>query len=270
MGTFGQVLEQQGAVVPQHVGLQRQQAALTHERCAQAGHRTGLVQRLVLLGGQGWAQAAGLSQKALVHLGVQLGSLPSAVGAAGLGDSQVCTCGGEKCTSEDTDSPRLLVDTMASSREGSNLPKTVGHEMLTQSQRPGHLPKALQWPGGPCHPSCPPSPATPGQLHTATAQASGRSLPRAPTPDKDSDLSRLSTAAGLHLREEAAPAHTIARAAAGTLRRSRVSLALGTGSEVHACGATALPCPSDAQATKDALDLTKITASYASLSALKK
>lgn len=135
MGTLRQVLEQQGAVVPQHVGLQRQQAALTHECRAQTGHRTGLVQHLVLLRSQGWAQAAGLSQEALVHVGVQLGPLPSAVGAAGLSDSQVCTCGWEEDTSEDTAIFKtLLVDNAASLGECNNLLLTMACEMWTQSR----------------------------------------------------------------------------------------------------------------------------------------
>lgn len=92
MGAFGQVLQQQGAVVPEHVGLERQQAVLTHECRPQVGHGRGLVQSLVLLGGEGRAQVAGFSsQETLVHVAVELSPLPSAVRAAGLGDSQVRT-----------------------------------------------------------------------------------------------------------------------------------------------------------------------------------
>lgn len=90
MGPSGQVLEQQGTVIPQHVGLERQQAVLTHECGAQVGHRSGLVQGVVLLRGEGRAQIAGFSsQETLLHLCIELGPLSSAVGAAGFGDGQV-------------------------------------------------------------------------------------------------------------------------------------------------------------------------------------
>jgi hypothetical protein len=94
VGTFGQVLEQQGAFIPKHVGLEGQQAVLTHECCTQVGHCGSLVQSLVLLRGEWWTQVAGFSsQETLINVCIELGPLPSAVRAAGLCDSQVCIWG---------------------------------------------------------------------------------------------------------------------------------------------------------------------------------
>lgn len=90
VGAFRQVLQQEGSVIPEHVGLEGQQAVLTHECRPQVGHRGGLLQRLILLGGEGPAQVAGFCpQETLVHVGTEIHPVPSAVGAAGLGDSQV-------------------------------------------------------------------------------------------------------------------------------------------------------------------------------------
>ena len=96
MGTLGQVLQQQGAVFPEHVRLQGQQAVLTHERRPQVGHGGSLMQRVVLLRGEGRAWVAAFSsQEPLVHMREELWPLPSAVRAAGFSDGQVRVWGGK-------------------------------------------------------------------------------------------------------------------------------------------------------------------------------
>lgn len=140
----GQALQQEGAVVRQHVGLQRQEAVLAHECGPQVGHR-GLLQGVVLLGGEGRAQVAGFSaQEALVPVGTEVSPVPTAVGAAGLGDGQVHTCGGK----------RREVTSGSSGRQRDRL-RSRGHPLTTQL--------LVRF-----HPSCPPG--LPSPRDTVTSQ----------------------------------------------------------------------------------------------------
>lgn len=80
MGAFGQILEQQGAILSEHVGLEGQQAVLAHECRTQAGHRRSLMQGLILLRGQWRTQEAGFSsQQTLIDVRIELSPLCSAV-----------------------------------------------------------------------------------------------------------------------------------------------------------------------------------------------
>lgn len=95
MRAFGEVLEEQRAVIAQHVGFQRQQTVLTHQSGAQVGHGGGL-ERVLLLGGQGLVDVAGLPpQQRLLHAGVGVRPLHPAVRAAGLRPGPVGACGRE-------------------------------------------------------------------------------------------------------------------------------------------------------------------------------
>lgn len=89
---FGEVLEEQRAVLAQHVGFQRQQTVLTHQSRAQVGDSGGL-ERVLLVRSQGLMDVAGFpAQQRFLHVGVGVRPLHPAVRAAGLRPGHISTC----------------------------------------------------------------------------------------------------------------------------------------------------------------------------------
>lgn len=92
MRAFGEVLEEQRAVIAQHVGFQRQQTVLAHQSCPQVGHGGGL-ERVLLVRSQGLVDVAGFpSQQRFLHVGVRVRPLHPAVRAAGLCPGPIGAC----------------------------------------------------------------------------------------------------------------------------------------------------------------------------------